>query len=86
MAAPFIKGAQYERKPSGAIILDGIEVAHTVQCCHCGNHFVSIRGSKKIRGFCMLCMRRTCGAGKCDRCIPFEKKVEMVEHGLIKVL
>lgn len=73
--------ARYERKPSGAIVADGREVAHTMQCCHCGNHFVSIKGSGKRRGFCHGCMKVTCGAGECDPCIPFEKKLELMERG-----
>ena len=71
--------AKYEKKPSGTIIIDNVEVAHTMQCCHCGKHFVSIKGSGKVRGFCMCCHKITCGARACDPCIPFEKKIEQIE-------
>ena len=72
--------AQYESKPSGYIIVDGQEVAHTKQCCHCGMHFVSIKGSGKIRGRCMSCGNAsTCGAPACDIHVAFEKKLEIIE-------
>lgn len=73
---------KFERKPSGAIMLDGIEVAHTLQCCHCGGHYVSVKGSGKRRGFCMKCMGVTCGSVKCDNCIPTEKMLDNIEKGL----
>jgi hypothetical protein len=70
---------KYEPKASGAFIVDGQEVASTLQCCHCGRHFVSIKGSGKKRGFCLHCNKVTCGNSKCDICIPFEKQLEMME-------
>ena len=70
---------QFENKPSGYILLDGQEVAHTKQCCHCGSHFVSIKGSGKIRGFCVGCNSITCGTPACDIHVPYEKKLEIVE-------
>ena len=80
------KDAKAERKPSGHIIVDGQEVANTMQCCHCGQHFVSVKGSGKLSGFCMRCHKITCGSPKCDPCIPFEKKVEEYESGKRLVL
>jgi hypothetical protein len=73
------QNAVHELKPSGYIIVDGQEVAHTKQCCHCNAHFVSIKGSGKIRGHCMLCNAITCGAPACDFHIPFEAKLELTE-------
>ncbi len=73
---------KYERNPSGAFIVDGVEMAHTLQCCHCGGHFVSIKGSGKTRGFCLNCMGVTCGKLECNSCIPFGKKLEIMEKGL----
>lgn len=70
---------QFERKPSGHIILGGQEIAHTMQCKHCGGHFVSMRGSGIRRGFCMRCRGVTCGKTACDVCIPFEAKLEAGE-------
>jgi len=77
---------QYERHPGGAFIIDGIEVGHTVQCCHCNGHFLSMRGSGARRGFCMRCMKTTCGKKTCDSCIPFEKKLELYEKGKVLTL
>lgn len=75
-----------ERRPKGHFIVDGKEMADTVQCCHCNMHFVSIKGSGKRRGFCMECMAVTCGQRKCDRCVPFEKKLDLYEAGKLKAL
>ncbi len=78
--------AKYECKPSGHILIDNVEVASTKQCCHCGAHFVSVKGSGKIRGFCTHCMAITCGDVNCDPCVPFEKKIEEYEAGKRLVL
>ena len=75
------KDAVFENKPSGIILLDGREVAQTKQCPHCQEHFISQKGSGKLRGFCMRCMAVTCGKQACHVCIPFEKKIEALEKG-----
>lgn len=75
--------AVYERKPSGTILVGGREVAHTKQCPHCQEHFISVKGSGKLRGFCMRCMAITCGKQACHICVPFEKKIEAMEKGQI---
>lgn len=64
----------------GSIIIDGREVANTVQCCHCAGHFLYQRGSGTTRGFCTRCSQITCGKPECDPCRPFEKWLEMVER------
>lgn len=74
-----IKDLQFERSPSGYIIIEGQEVAHTIQCCHCNRHFVSVKGSGTIRGRCLRCNAITCGDPGCDVCIPWEKKLEAME-------
>jgi hypothetical protein len=73
--------AQFEHKPSGYIFVDGIEVAHTKQCCHCGIHFISRKGSGKIRAHCRLCNKITCGAPACDVHVPFQAKLDFVDGG-----
>lgn len=60
----------------GAIFVDGVQVASTVQCCHCGGHFVMEPGSGRTRGFCLKCMRLTCGHPDCDECVPLERRRE----------
>lgn len=67
---------EFVRKPSGHMLVDGQEVAVTRQCCHCGRHFVSIRGSGHIRGFCRNCMKVTCGLPKCDHCRPYRARFD----------
>ena len=81
-----VSQAEYVRKPSGYIIVDGIEVARTLECCHGGEVFVSIRGSGTLRGFCRNCMGETCGKPKCHECVPFERKVNAFEKGEIASL
>lgn len=73
------KTAQFERHAHGAYIVDGQEVAHTLQCPHCGRHFVSMRGSGHRRTFCFLCNAVTCGLPTCDPHVPFEKRMEITE-------
>jgi hypothetical protein len=65
------KNAAHERKPHGIIIVNGQEVASTLQCPHCGGHFVSRKGSGIRRTFCLKCQAVTCGAFPCDPCKPF---------------
>ena len=81
--AEFINDPKFERSPHGAFIVDGREVAHTLQCRHCGRHFVSVKGSGIKRGFCLRCVGVTCGAPGCDICVPFEKRLEYHEKGKI---
>ena len=71
--------SQSVRKPSGAIFLGSIHVADTIQCCHCQMHFVSVRGSGHLRGWCTLCGAMTCGHQGCDAHMPWEKKMELLE-------
>lgn len=77
------ENAQSLRRPSGAIIVDGIQVADTAQCVHCNGHFTMIRGSGAVRGWCPSCGGMICGP-KCAVCVPFEKKLDMWENGQLK--
>lgn len=63
----------------GGLIIGGIQVATTLQCPHCGGHFVSQKGSGKRRAFCIRCKAITCGKHVCDVCIPIEAKLEHTE-------
>lgn len=38
-------------------------------------------GSGKKRGWCMRCAAATCGQHKCDQCIHWKKKMELIESG-----
>lgn len=57
--------------------------AATMQCCHCGQHWIVQPGSGRQRGFCMRCNKTTCGpncpAGQ--ECVPHEQYLENLEHG-----
>jgi hypothetical protein len=81
-----IKQAEYVRKPAGVIIIDGVEVASTRDCTHCGGHFISFRGSGIRRGFCCNCMGDTCGKPECDPCRPFKQRLDDYERGKVKTL
>ena len=73
------------RRRHGIILIDGKEVAATLQCSHCGCHFVH----RKHRGdwICLKCAGVVCGKAECVRnCVPFEKKLDEYESGKIGVL
>jgi hypothetical protein len=74
------------KQASGAIIVEGMHIADTLTCCHCGYTWIPIKGSGKIRGFCTGCQGVTCGRPECDPCVPLEKKMELYEKGKIKSL
>ena len=67
------------RRPQGAVLVDGVQVADTAQCVHCNAHFVMRKGSGTIRGWCRNCGGVVCGK-KCAKCVPFEKKIELMER------
>lgn len=63
----------------GGFIVDGKQVATTLQCPHCGGHFVPVQGSGKRRCWCLKCCAVTCGRPECDECVPIEKQLELIE-------
>lgn len=65
-------------KPAGHILIDGVTVADTLQCVHCNGHWVPIRGSGIVRGFCTNCMGPVCGP-RCAACTPFERRLDQAE-------
>ncbi len=61
--------------------LDGkITRQETVQCNHCGCHWVHNPGSGKIRGYCSKCNGYFCGPA-CAKCVPTEQLLENIEQG-----
>lgn len=72
---------EYVRKPHGTIIVGTNEAASTLSCVHCNSHWIVVKGSGIKRGWCTLCFGPTCGAVQCFNCVPFEKKLEMMERG-----
>lgn len=75
-----------ERKAKGAIIVDGMHIADTLRCVHCGHVWIPVKGSGKIRGWCTKCNGVTCGSEECKTCYPFEKKLDDYEKGKLKIL
>lgn len=63
----------------GAVLLDGKQVDSTLMCCHCGTHFEVVRGSGRVRGFCLRCSDVTCGAQQCVPCAPIEARLDAAE-------
>ena len=70
---------QMLKKPSGVLLLDNKEVGHTIMCCHGGEHFLSVKGSGARRGYCTRCKKVTCGAERCNVCIPFEERLNLTD-------
>lgn len=72
-------------RPNGWLfVIDGDGLAReieSVQCCHCGGHFLLTPGSGRVRGFCMNCQGPVCGP-QCERCLPTEKLLECLEKGI----
>lgn len=76
--------AKWERHPHGIVIVNGREVATTLQCCHCGLHFVSRKGSGITRGFCMRCEAVTCGKKECvEACRPWVESMGMSQGRML---
>jgi hypothetical protein len=57
-------------------------VVGTLQCAHCSRHWTPQVGSGIRRGFCVRCMKPTCGRECCDPCVPHEQWLENVERGM----
>lgn len=66
-------------REDGAIIIGATQVASTLMCPHCGNHFLSFARSGARRTWCLKCAAVTCGDPKCDPCAPFEARLERAE-------
>lgn len=52
----------------------------TLQCAHCGGHWIPAPGSGRVRGWCQRCAGPVCGPG-CAECVPAEQLLENIEHG-----
>lgn len=66
-------------KHGGYFTEDGIVVAQTLQCCHCQKHWVVRKNSGEHRGFCWNCSQVTCGKPQCHVCLPWAKKMELMQ-------
>lgn len=73
--------ARLPRVEHGAILANGVQIASTQRCVHCGAHFMVETGSGKVRGWCRFkCNGPTCGRPECYECKPFERWLEEVER------
>lgn len=74
----------FPRKESGWLVVmgsaGGENHINTIQCGHCGGHWVPTSGSGKVRGFCQNCCRPFCGPA-CSECVPVEQYLENLECG-----
>ena len=73
------------RKPAGTLVITpefGPTVERqTMQCKHCGRHWVVEPGSGRSRGWCFNCAGPTCGAERCEKvCEAQEKMIERIER------
>ena len=61
------------------------QTAGTLQCVHCGKHWVPVKHSGRIRGFCRdKCFGPICGKRECmEKCVPYEKRLD-IQDGLVK--
>lgn len=56
------------------------QIADTLQCIHCQQHFPVRKGSGIQRGYCPSCNGVTCGGYLCEtRCLHWEKALENEE-------
>jgi tetratricopeptide (TPR) repeat protein len=69
--------AKYEMmgKSHGTWIVDGVEVASTLQCPHCGKHMPSTHDPGK-RWFCFHCGDLVCEDADCRVCDPYLAKLD----------
>lgn len=66
-------------RPHGyiSIVGDGpIKEADTLQCCHCGGHWIVRPGSGRRRGYCMRCKAVHCGQPGCWECRPHQELID----------
>lgn len=59
----------------------GEHTVATLQCVHCGGHWVPKPGSGEKRGFCTNCAGYVCGPG-CEACVHVEQMLENMERGV----
>jgi len=70
-----------DSKASGIVIatgLDGKEIQQdTHQCCHCGRHWIVVKGSGRPHVFCKKCGDWTCSKSTClIDCNPIKKLID----------
>jgi len=61
---------------------DRVQQQDTVSCCHCGRVWLWVKGSGRVRGWCMRCNGVTCGNQACDECVPMLQMIQNLENGM----
>lgn len=66
-----------------AIEADRVTEFRTLQCCHCGRHWMVIPGSGAKRGYCTRCGDVTCGPDclLANKCVPQDLMLSNLEAG-----
>lgn len=85
--AIILPGAKLDNRAVGTVLADGQEVGRTMQCCHCGCHWVWVHGSGKTRSWCLSCQGFTCGSERCTRPLPhisWKERLELNEKDRVK--
>lgn len=52
-----------------------------IACCHCQRIFPFVKGSGRLRGWCLRCNKITCGPG-CEECVPWRQMLASMEAGM----
>lgn len=82
----YLPGApRADRRAGGVILVDGVCVADTIKCVHCGRHWIAIKGSGRVRGWCFKCNGPFCGP-TCTACYPIEQRLDDFEKGILPEL
>ena len=71
-----------DKNISGQVVIsgdNGRQSLKTYQCCHCSKHWIVKPESGRLRGYCTSCKKVTCGAKRCNVCLPFEAKLDYAE-------
>jgi len=56
-----------------------ITKGQTWMCFHCNSHHQIVKGSGKLRAFCLKCVGPVC-VGCANKCVPIEQMLENIEH------
>jgi hypothetical protein len=74
------------RRPGGYLVvtdrISGLVTreADTITCAHCNTVIAVPPGSNMSNaGYCLRCSKATCAREACQRCTPFEQKLEQAE-------
>lgn len=72
------------RNPGGYLLITAPEgpaiERDTFSCCHCNAIVVVKPGSGITRGWCGLEGKPHCGGERCWPCVPFERRLEVMER------